>query len=394
MVNKLEKFIEKSKLKFGDKYNYDNFVYIDNLSYGFITCPSHGDFEVRPITHLSKSKYGGCKKCLKLQKAKKFYDRCKEVALNCETRGEFQIKYKNEYNISYRHDWLDDLCSHMVKIGNLYNRCIYVYEFIEYKTIYVGLTFNISVRDRQHKKNNSSQVNKFAKSKNIKIPKIKQLTEYIDIEKAIELEEDYITKYKNDGWFVLNKAKGGGLGGNKRDISYNKQNCFDIAKNYKSVSECEKENYKICQLIRQNKWTKEAFSHIFEKNKIVCFSLEGEFLKIYDNIKIASNVLKLNPSHISNCINQKAKFTKKYRFMRWLDWVRDGENKKLNNISLVPSNSKPVVKLTLDGEYVCEYDNIALAVRDLGKIKACYSSISKACSGKLKTAYGYKWEYK
>ena len=393
METKLEKLIEKATLKFGYKYNYDKFIYIDNLTYGVVNCPLHGDFKVKPIIHLSKSKYGGCKECLKEEKASKLYERCKEAALNCESRGEFQRKYRNEYNISYRHGWLDDFCSHMVKIGNLYKRCIYVYEFFDYKTVYIGLTFDISTRGRQHNKSVSSQVNKFAKMNNINTPPLKQITDYIDVKKAVELEEFYIKQYKDNGWYVLNKIKGGGLGGNKRNINYSKKHCFDVAKQYNTVSECEKENYKVCQLIRQNKWTKEAFRHIFEKDKIVCFSLEGDFLKIYDNIKIASNDLKLNPSNISNCINQKAKFTKNYRFVRWLDWVMDGKNEKLETIDLSSPNSKSVIKLTLNDEYICEYDSIASAAFELGS-STYFSSISKACSGKLKTAYGYKWKYK
>jgi len=44
------------------------------------------------------------------------------------------------------------------------------------------------------------------------IPVLKQLTDYVDIKKAQTLESDYIKKYKNDKWKILNIVKSGSLG--------------------------------------------------------------------------------------------------------------------------------------------------------------------------------------
>ena len=56
---KQDRFIKKSKIVHGDKYNYSLVDYIDRTKNVKIICPEHGIFEQRPDTHL---KGGGCKK--------------------------------------------------------------------------------------------------------------------------------------------------------------------------------------------------------------------------------------------------------------------------------------------------------------------------------------------
>jgi len=56
----LKNFIEKSIKKHGDKYSYDNVLFIDCKKKVKIICKEHGEFEQRPDSHI----YGnGCKKC-------------------------------------------------------------------------------------------------------------------------------------------------------------------------------------------------------------------------------------------------------------------------------------------------------------------------------------------
>lgn len=62
MTKKLTKdeFVEKANSVHGGYYSYNNFVYRDAISRGWITCPKHGDFEQAPREHLSGK---GCKAC-------------------------------------------------------------------------------------------------------------------------------------------------------------------------------------------------------------------------------------------------------------------------------------------------------------------------------------------
>jgi Zn finger protein HypA/HybF involved in hydrogenase expression len=63
MPNKLtiDEFIERSKLKHGDKYDYSKSFYINSKTKLLITCPKHGDFLQTPSDHYLSG--CGCPKC-------------------------------------------------------------------------------------------------------------------------------------------------------------------------------------------------------------------------------------------------------------------------------------------------------------------------------------------
>lgn len=61
MKNTLIDFKNKSNKKHNYKYNYDKSVYINNYTKLIITCPEHGDFVQKPITHYIQG--CGCPKC-------------------------------------------------------------------------------------------------------------------------------------------------------------------------------------------------------------------------------------------------------------------------------------------------------------------------------------------
>jgi very-short-patch-repair endonuclease len=63
-----EMFVEKANLKFNNKYTYEKTSYKNNKTKIWVTCPIHGDFEVRPDNHLHGS---GCPKCGKISMASK-----------------------------------------------------------------------------------------------------------------------------------------------------------------------------------------------------------------------------------------------------------------------------------------------------------------------------------
>lgn len=46
---------------------------------------------------------------------------------------------------------------------------------------------------------------------NVEIPTPKQLTDYIDKDDAAILEGEYLEKYKNNGWKIINISKTGDL---------------------------------------------------------------------------------------------------------------------------------------------------------------------------------------
>jgi len=104
-----ERFIQRAKDKFGDKFDYSKVDYKNNSTNVTISCPIHGWFEQTPGSHL---RYAGCKQCSRensvmtteefITKAKivhgdKYgYDNTtykgstEKVTITCKTHGDFQ----------------------------------------------------------------------------------------------------------------------------------------------------------------------------------------------------------------------------------------------------------------------------------------------------------------
>ena len=78
-----EKFIEKAKIIHGNKFIYDNSIYINSRTKIEIICPSHGSYFTIANNHLHKNKYG-CPMCDK-------------------SKGEIEVEnILNKHKISYK----------------------------------------------------------------------------------------------------------------------------------------------------------------------------------------------------------------------------------------------------------------------------------------------------
>lgn len=134
-------------------------------------------------------------------------------ALKYNSRSSFANNCKNAYEAAIRLNILNEVCCHMTsKINQLeFPRIIYIYEF-EDNHIYIGLTKNFSKRHCSRKTKNNDCVMNHIKNTGLK-PKIKFLTDFIEAELAQIKEEEFINKYKNEGYQILNIAKAGSLGG-------------------------------------------------------------------------------------------------------------------------------------------------------------------------------------
>lgn len=138
----------------------------------------------------------------------------KEKALLFKNRKSFSEAFPSLYKICWDNNWLDIICSHMVEPINQLEipRLIYAYIFEETKTIYIGLTKELNLRIKYRKyKGNDIVMQYINKTKNE--PKIIKLTDFIPAEKAQIKEQEFINKYRSEGWNILNIAKGGSLGG-------------------------------------------------------------------------------------------------------------------------------------------------------------------------------------
>jgi len=188
--------------------------------------------------------------------------RCQEEALKYFTRTDFKINSNGAYEACLRNNWLDEICWHMIKTGNRYNKCVYVYEFPD-NSVYVGITYNINKRIRDRNKSKTDSVILHINKTGL-IPKLIQITEYIPVDLAVKLEFDYINKYNNDGWKILNKVKAGSIGSVKK---WTKEKCENIALEYKNRSDFRKFANGAYQCAFVNNWLNDICLHMVNKIK-------------------------------------------------------------------------------------------------------------------------------
>jgi len=146
------------------------------------------------------------------------FENCKNEVLKYPTKIEFVRGSQHVYNIALKNNWIDEICKHMIPIGNMYHRCIYSYEFPD-NHVYVGLTYNIDVRQRNRDLDLTDTVTMYINKTKL-MPVRKQLTDYIPVDDAIRLEGEFLLKYVNDGWIALNRMKTGGIGGGTRKLKF------------------------------------------------------------------------------------------------------------------------------------------------------------------------------
>ena len=161
-----------------------------------------------------------CSHMEELRRPKGFYSKgyCHVIALGYKTRGDFQKWDVYAYNLAFKEGWLDDICVHM-KAENKWNkRLVYVYTFTD-GYAYVGLTDDVKRRKNEHLHKYThkklSPVLRHCRETGLSC-EYKELTDWLDAATASKVEDDYIRKYKADGWKMLNRMRGGGLGGNVR----------------------------------------------------------------------------------------------------------------------------------------------------------------------------------
>jgi predicted GIY-YIG superfamily endonuclease len=158
-----------------------------------------------------------CSHMEEMRRPKEFYSKgyCHVIALGYKTRGEFRKNSEYAYSRAWNEGWLDDICGHMKAAGNnLSKRLVYVYTFPD-GYAYVGLTDDAKRRKYEHlhklSQRKVSPVFRHIKETGLSY-EYKELTDWLDADTAAKVEDDYIKKYKDDGWKMLNRMRGGGLG--------------------------------------------------------------------------------------------------------------------------------------------------------------------------------------
>lgn len=209
---------------------------------------------------------------------------CAEEALKYDTRKDFQNKSDSAYTAALRHGWLDKICSHMKIVGNIYNRCIYSFEFPD-KFVYIGLTCDIERRTNQHLNSKKSSVYNHIQETHL-LPVRKILHDYNSKNDAPKLEKYFLLKYTNEGWYPLNKAKAGSLGG--KYIYWTQERCAKEAAKFKNKSEFILNSCGAYSSALKNGWMDEICSHMILKHKSSNFWTKDRCISKaleFDNLK-------------------------------------------------------------------------------------------------------------
>lgn len=186
------------------------------------------------------------------------YDEVKNIAAKYNSKKDFSENDRGAYQFAVRQNFLDDITKHMKPLGNIAKRLIYAYEFPD-NSVYVGLTFSDKERHNAHLTNPKSSVYKYIQETGV-TPEIKILTdEFLDAEDASKLEVCKIEEYKLNGWKILNKVKGGNLGGCNRIWTDDK--ILSISRLYNTMNDFKKNSpqtysaagrYQLLDTIREN----------------------------------------------------------------------------------------------------------------------------------------------
>lgn len=216
------------------------------------------------------------------------YEACKEVALKFKTKKEFSKTYGGAYASAKKNKWLNDICGHMIPLGNMFYRCIYAYEFTD-NSAYIGLTYNIEERNAAHIKSgrkSDSAVRNYMLKTGL-TPKLVQLTCYIPYHKAVKEETNWANKYKTNGWILLNRKQTGIVG--LRNSKYTKKECKDILLKYKFKGDLQRDHPTLLNYCRNHKWYQSLIKKLKLKKKKhnywtkeKCFEVSKSFSNIGD----------------------------------------------------------------------------------------------------------------
>ena len=225
---------------------------------------------------------------------------CHQEALNYQYKKEFKKYSYGAYQAALRNKWNDDICSHMLPLGNEYKRMIYRIIFPN-NVCYVGLTSNFNRRIFEHLNIKGVVYSYIIKTK--MTPIIEKLTDYINVDDAKFLEEYWKNKSEKDGYSCLNTAKTGGIGTSV--LKWTKEKCQKEALKYKNRSEFMINNHSAYNSALKNKWMNEICSHMIMLHKTYTKEeCQEEALKYMSRTEFANN------NHNMYC------FAKKYK---WLD---------------------------------------------------------------------------
>lgn len=134
------------------------------------------------------------------------FGRCRAEAAKYLNRRDFRAA-SSAYAKASNKGWLEEICGHMVRLGSVSHRFVYVIMDPFGQTAYVGLTCNPKRRRKDHA-NRGPAAGLLRNGAEMRV-----ISDLLPTAEAAELEIRMLREFQAAGIAVLNKMKGGGLGG-------------------------------------------------------------------------------------------------------------------------------------------------------------------------------------
>ena len=287
------------------------------------------------------------------------YETCYKEAQKYATRTEFQKSKSGAYNTARHNGWIKDyewlkdrrFDLFLGKIDSVYS-----YEFIEFNAVYVGRTLmkQQKTRDYQHIFYNDT-VSIFAKENNVAVPKMKILEENLTLEEGCTKEDEWVERYKAEGWNILNKVKTGSIGGLSQKISkYNYDRCYQAALDCENRGEFYRKYNGEYQYSSKKKWLND-FYWLGEPKKIWDYESCYEEAKKYETLaEFRKNALTAyNSAHNKGWLNDFTWLVRKEEI-----WTKEAcleESKKYKSRGEFANGSHSAYCKSLERKWIEEF---------------------------------------
>ena len=141
---------------------------------------------------------------------------------------------------------------------------IYIYLWEEFNTVYIGRTVNPKGRHYQHKHRESERTYQFSSKHHVEHPKMIIIENNLSVEDGVEREKYWINYYRNEsGYDVLNKSRGGQIGGQLKPLALTDEEKKERSKQYKrEYNKVHREERKLYNALH-----KEQRKIYYDKNK-------------------------------------------------------------------------------------------------------------------------------
>ena len=166
-------------------------------------------------------------------------DKIKEIIDKCDSLYEFRMEYTTAYQAMLKNGWHDlasDLSRVLVTANEIREWCVYRWYFPEKNAVYIGLTKEFAQRIKNELRYSvTSPIKDFLAETGCSY-EVNELYTGLTGEEAARLEIETIQKSREAGYMVLNRNRGGTMGGGRTEPDCTK--VYIIAKYDKNGKYC------------------------------------------------------------------------------------------------------------------------------------------------------------